>query len=154
MSDLSKLVKPLVWRGCGDTDGVPEWEANSLIGQYSVRYVIPLTAYHVYGGWVSPLPLRYRDDDLAKAAAQADYTARVISALDPEALAKIRADALREAAERAQNRWAIRKEHAAALYEMDYPEASIDSKTVSAKGDEAESIANEILALIDKEDQA
>jgi hypothetical protein len=102
MSDLSKLVKPLEWRECGDVDGVPEWKANSLIGQYSVRYVIPLTAYHVYGGWVSPLPSRYRDDDLAKAAAQADYTARIIAALDPEALAKIRADALREAAAKAK----------------------------------------------------
>jgi hypothetical protein len=110
MTDLSKLVKPLVWRQCGDVDGVPEWKANSLIGQYSVRYVMPLTAYQVYGGWVSPLPSRYRDDDLAKAAAQADYTARIIASLDPEALAKFRADAL--------------------------------------------SIANEILAMIDKEDQA
>ena len=94
MTDLSKLVKPLVWRECGDVDGVPEWKANSLIGQYSVRYVIPLTAYHVYGGWVSPLPSRYRDDELAKAAAQDDYTARIFAALDPEVLAQWRDEAV------------------------------------------------------------
>jgi hypothetical protein len=51
------------------------------------------------------------------------------------------------AAERAARRWAIRKEHADKLYEMDYPEAAIDSRTVSAKADEAESIAEEIRAL-------
>jgi hypothetical protein len=112
MTDLSKLVKPLVWRECGDTDGVPEWKANSLIGQYSVRYVIPLTAYHVYGGGVSPLPSRYRDDDLAKAAAQADYTARILAALDPEVLARWRDEAVqaeREAcAETVESLWAYR----------------------------------------------
>ena len=100
MTDLNKLVKPLVWRECGDTDGVPEWEANSLIGQYRVTYIMMgLESYRVYGGSVSPLPQRYQEDFLAKAAAQADYTARIIAALDPEALAKIRADALLEAAE-------------------------------------------------------
>ena len=55
--------------------------------------------------------------------------------------------ALERAAERAQRRWELRKEHADKLYEMDYKEAKIDSKTVSAKADEAESIANEIRAL-------
>lgn len=68
------------------------------------------------------------------------------------ALDTIRAEAreqgMREAAEIASNRWAVRKEHAARLYEMDYAEAKIDAKTVGAKGDEAESIAEQILAAI------
>jgi hypothetical protein len=55
--------------------------------------------------------------------------------------------ALERAAERAQRRWALRREHADRLYEMDYPEAKIDAKTVGAKADEAEGIAEEILAL-------
>jgi hypothetical protein len=150
MSDLSKLVKPLVW-----ARGIVDY-AKPMPG---MKYVACSTTPHGCWSWWlddahSSTRTDERDEAHAKAAAQADYTARIIAALDPEALAKIRADALREAAERAQNRWAIRKEHAAALYEMDYPEALIDSKTVSAKGDEAESIANEILAMIDKEDQA
>lgn len=62
--------------------------------------------------------------------------------------AAIREAALREAAARATERWAARREHADRLAEMDYPEAMIDAKTVSAKADEAEMIANEILALL------
>jgi hypothetical protein len=62
--------------------------------------------------------------------------------------------AYQRAADRARNRWALRKEHADKLYEMDYPEANIDSKTVSAKADEAEAIADEILALAPADDLA
>ena len=69
----------------------------------------------------------------------------VIHQVDPAA---IREAALREAAEKATARWAARRKHADQLAEMDYPEAAIDAKTVSAKADEAEMIAEEILALI------
>ena len=62
--------------------------------------------------------------------------------------AAIREAALLEAAEKATARWAARRKHADQLAEMDYPEAAIDAKTVSAKADEAEMIAEEILALI------
>ena len=65
--------------------------------------------------------------------------------IDPVA---IREAALRDAAEKATARWAARRKHADQLAEMDYPEAAIDAKTVSAKADEAEMIAEEILALI------
>ena len=57
------------------------------------------------------------------------------------------AAAYEAAAQVAGNRWAARKEHAAHLYEMDYPEAKIDSKIVSGKADEAEMIASHIRAL-------
>ena len=62
----------------------------------------------------------------------------------------IRHAALREAAAIATARWAARRERADHLAELDYPEAMIDAKTVSAKADEAEMIAGQILALIDE----
>ena len=67
--------------------------------------------------------------------------------VDPAA---IREAALREAAAVATERWTARREHADHLAELDYPEAMIDAKTVSAKADEAEMIAEQILALIQK----
>lgn len=51
------------------------------------------------------------------------------------------------AADRASRRAHLRKEHATKLFEMDYPESIIDSKTVSAKADEAAGICDEIRAL-------
>ena len=90
MTDLSKLVKPLVWhksRGAHIMDG----ESHTVPTGYTVRYAdengwkwsTPLGAY----GWeCSP--------SLAKAAAQADYTARIFAALDPEALAQWRDEAV------------------------------------------------------------
>jgi len=55
--------------------------------------------------------------------------------------------ALEAAVEKAVRRWEIRREHADKIAEMDYAEAHIDAKTVSAKADEAEMIAAEIRAL-------
>ena len=128
MTDLSKLVKPLEWhksRGAHIMDG----ESHTVPTGYTVRYAdengwkwsTPLGAY----GWeCSP--------SLAKDAAQADYTARIFAALDPEALAKIRADALREAAELVDD---FRRAPATA-------------------GLGCDPMIEAILAMIDKEDQA
>ena len=81
-----------------------------------------------------------------EASALTNRAARRIEELEAREEAIVRA-ALESAAERAQRRWALRREHADRLYEMDYPEAKIDAKTVGAKADEAEGIAEEILAL-------
>lgn len=62
----------------------------------------------------------------------------------------IREAALREAAQIATDRWAARREHADHLAELDHPEAMIEAKTVSAKAYEAQAIADQILALIQK----
>jgi hypothetical protein len=151
--DLSRLVAPLVWVPFGQEC----LRAESAIGRYEIMW-----GFHNGQTFLDvPAPMRrhvwHHTIEAAKAAAQADYAARIIAALNPAAitamLAEARNDALREAAAKAQNRWAIRKEHADHLYEMDYPEAKIDSRTVSAQGDEAEMIAAEIRALIDKEPQ-
>ena len=128
MTDLGKLVKPLVWhksRGAHIMDG----ESHTVPTGYTVRYAdengwkwsTPLGAY----GWeCSP--------SLAQAAAQDDYTARIFAALDPEVLAKIRTDALREAAELVDD---FRRAPATA-------------------GLGCDPMIEAILALIDKEDQA
>lgn len=49
--------------------------------------------------------------------------------------------------ERAERRWATRSEQASRLFEMDYPEAQIDSKCYSHRAGEADDIAYEIRAL-------
>ena len=106
MTDLSKLVKPLVW------------EPNRLIGFHAF---CPLfgTVHYVDD------TARAKDDDAKRAA-------RIIAALDPEALAKIRADALREAAELVDE---FRRAPATA-------------------GLGCDPMIEAILAMIDKEDQA
>lgn len=90
---LADLIKPLVWF---------EVEKSRLGGKYkSDGYTIR----YIEGFWLmdfageGKLSWRFPSLDAAKAAAQANYTARILSALDPDAIAKIRADALREAAE-------------------------------------------------------
>lgn len=55
--------------------------------------------------------------------------------------------AIEAAADRASRRSHLRQEHAAKIFQMDYPQAVIDSKTVSAKADEAASISDEIRSL-------
>jgi len=101
MTDLSNLVKPLVWGKDTDPDSDTFGciEANPPQG---FRYYIK----HVYGGmWRLSGSVPFGQPDYptleaAKAAAQADYTARILAALNPDAVAKIREDALREAADR------------------------------------------------------
>lgn len=79
MTDLAKFVKLLVW---------DDIQAETEIGTYDFGFI--------GGAWT----LRFRGDEIehgiaqnyrvaradAKAAAQADYTARILSALDVEAL--------------------------------------------------------------------
>ncbi len=82
---IRKLVKPLVWRG------EPSWDwtaAQTPFGDYLVKACdcggteCRLDARSV---WHSETP----DRDGGKAAAEADYRARIVAALDPALLAKI-----------------------------------------------------------------
>lgn len=86
MTDLSNLVKPLVW---DDHDRVDVYEVRDSFNQGPKPLFLARGSRII--GW-------YDDVVSAKAAAQADYTARILDALDPDAVAKIREDALREAA--------------------------------------------------------
>ena len=90
---LADLIKPLVWF---------EVEKSRLGGKYkSDGYTIR----YIEGFWLmdfsgeGKLSWRFPSLDAAKAAAQANYIARILSAIDSDAIAKIRADVLREAAE-------------------------------------------------------
>ena len=108
MTDLSKLVKPLVWtevevdRGDGSTDLTGGLEADSPFGAFVIDLGWGSDCY--YWSIQSPegddLGSNFEDALYAKAAAQADYTARVISALDPEALAQWRDEAVQAEADK------------------------------------------------------
>ena len=94
------LIKPLVWvehcRRSGNTS------AKAVGGEYACERAGDDGHYGVWTPYSGPTddPLAYFPSlKSAQAAAQADYTARILSALDPDAIAKIRADALREAVE-------------------------------------------------------
>lgn len=204
-------VKPLVWTEVcerrSEEDPREEhtggYEADCDFGSYVIDIGWGSDSY--YWSVMSPdqfdIGSDFEDPEYAKAAAQADYEARILAALTPVAdsppadpvvnapeylctfpqcgcvakgqwcpvpctavrkaalldagydttaidPAAIREAARLEAAEKATARWAARRKHADQLAEMDYPEAAIDAKTVSAKADEAEMIAEEILALI------
>jgi hypothetical protein len=104
--------------------------------------------------------LRLKDDpvtehhsiEAAKAAAQADYAARILAALDVQPapdVARIRADALREAAKVCMGRWAAHMESGAKTYEMDYAEAKKDANTLSVAANEAQFCADAVESLID-----
>jgi hypothetical protein len=107
MTDLPTLVKSLNWdavevdRGDGSSDMTGTITAESAFGQYVIDLGWGSDCY--YWSTQSPdgfdLGSDFEDQDRAKAAAQADYTARILVALDPDAVAKIREDALREAAQ-------------------------------------------------------
>ncbi len=167
MIDLTKLVRKLEWEDARSGWGPETYEAYAATGFYQVftdedssagAIFTEFAVDRVQFGTIHARAIaRVGSFPEAKATAQADYAARIIAALDGDAVAAMvreaRVNALREAAAIARNRWAICKEHADHLYELDYPEAKIDSKTVSAKGDEAESISDEILALTNKEPQ-
>jgi hypothetical protein len=84
MSDLAKLVKPLVWVENPD-NGEQGWLGGSDAGIGPV--------YHATDdAWSCHRGMFWHDAssiEAAKAAAQADYTARIIAALDLEVLAEI-----------------------------------------------------------------
>jgi hypothetical protein len=106
--DMKPLVAPLVWE-CTD------WSSGDGVqGENDCEWTAEIWRYNSYIiSWVgsgdfeveTPTGERIKADSLkaAKAAAQADYAARIIAALDPAALAAMlaeaRANALREAAD-------------------------------------------------------
>jgi hypothetical protein len=106
MTDLSKLVKPLEWV---DMTGRTVALSASIVGNYEIKQD---------GAWIaiwfngSRLGGALPTIEAAKAAAQADYTARILATLDLEALARWRDEAVqaeREAcAEAVESLWAYR----------------------------------------------
>lgn len=137
---LADLIKPLVWvehcRRSGNTS------AKAVGGEYICERA---GDDGHYGVWT---PHRDQTDDplayfpslkSAQASAQADYTACVLSALDPAAIARIRADALREAAE-------VGGQASVDLLLRHDPSASILEKQLVRRA-----VAAPILALIEKE---
>lgn len=81
----SVRVKPLVWV---ERDGSSYRQANSAFGQYQISWLMEFEIWQLF------MPVRYGDDfrkcflshstlDAAKAAAQADYEARILSAIEP-----------------------------------------------------------------------
>lgn len=104
-----------------------------------------MTDFETKTAGTADLVKRLRDVEFKLCREAADRIEQLEAALTRANAAA--AAAYEVAAKRADNRWALRKEHADRIYEMDYREAKIDAKTVSAKADEAQSIADEIRAL-------
>ena len=76
-------VKPLKWTDPGSVATYPIWEARGLRYYYSIRTDGP-SRHGKYCATVNGDYLRdggFEDLEAAKAAAQADYTARIMSAL-------------------------------------------------------------------------
>lgn len=214
--DLKGLVKALVWH-------------KSVISSWNGDYHTVPTGYTVRCAdengwkWVTACGFGYaHSPEAAQSAANADHAARVIAALDVDALTALQSerdaalarestayargvyDAAKvvrasvelyaskdanfichsaaidieslddappapeletaltrawemgrdDAAARAFNRWALRSEHAEKLFEMDYPEAAIDSKLYRARANEADALNDEIRALTPPADLA
>ena len=79
---LTGLVKPLVWISVGK-----EWlRAVTIFGNYNVMWGIEPDAAHLDHGQKLT---RYSTIEAAKAAAEADYTARIIAALNADAIAAL-----------------------------------------------------------------
>lgn len=99
-------VKPLVWeethigRGDGTTEHDGGYEAESPIGVYTISVCM---GRGDYCWWHSSegRPTNFSDDAVtAKSAAQADYARRILSAIDARPEAAVKAEALREVAEK------------------------------------------------------
>jgi hypothetical protein len=101
MTDLSKLVKPLVWQKHPDADHDPECNEhygggqNNLAGQneYAVYPHPCAIGYFVLDVMGNRCDEDFPSIKAAKAAAQADYTARILAALDADAVAALIAEA-------------------------------------------------------------
>jgi len=82
-------VKPLAWeaieqdRGDGSSDLTGDWIAETTCGCYSIVYGFGTDSYtwDLYYGEMDCIST-HDDPDAAKAAAQADYEARILAALD------------------------------------------------------------------------
>lgn len=93
MTDLSRLVRPLVWNGSGEPE---PWE-NFGWEQYTRSAAGTYRVFFRHGVWRAVIHCLDRAHfigeadtlDAAKAAAQADYTARILAALDADALAAL-----------------------------------------------------------------
>lgn len=97
MSDelIARLVKPLEWKRNAETGG---WYG---VGCNEARYQIahrpafdrrPYECYYDDGDGPAPALGYFPDLAAAKADAQADYTARILAALDADALARLTAE--------------------------------------------------------------
>jgi hypothetical protein len=85
MSDLSKLVKPLVWRQVEPHIYAAETSAHAyVIFDLDAGPILLRDSLQVASGAMPDL----------KTAAQADYAAPIIAALDPEAVARWRDEAV------------------------------------------------------------
>jgi hypothetical protein len=108
MTDLTQLVGKLVWEPSPEPIAHDHWVASALGGDFHMApdddspgvwllqwAIRPDDFCMSYGGAIT----RYSSPESAKAAAEADYAARIIAALDRAALAEMlaeaRADALR-----------------------------------------------------------
>lgn len=85
-------VKPLVWREVNDGNR----RKGEVFGTRSPVSFAPITAHKKHDGWwLSADCKTYPTLEAAKSAAQADYTARILAALEPDpAMARMR-EALR-----------------------------------------------------------
>ena len=121
MTDLSKLVKPLVWQKHPDADHDPECNEhygggqNNLAGQneYAVYPHPCAIGYFVLDVMGNRCDEDFPSIKAAKAAAQADYTARILAALDADAVAALIAEA--------EERGRKAEREACAKVAMDYP---------------------------------
>lgn len=102
------LIKPLVWcdleqdRGDGTSEVTGDLEAVSAFGVYSIRIGFGSDCYYWFVEFDRiEIGRNFEDLTYAQAAAQAHHVAAVTAYIDPDAIAKIRADALREAATKA-----------------------------------------------------
>ncbi len=82
------LVKPLVWAW---SDTARANRADAMLTQNVYLVWRNGGAWHLSSRNVNG---DFGTEGLAKAAAQADYTARIVAALDPTALDKLQADAV------------------------------------------------------------
>lgn len=103
--DLAKLVKPLVWRKTTHTHNqknpIMEWNNGFKCSQNELTYEIIKTfdtdsyAWELRGPDYNYLGC-FDSPEAAQAAAQANYAASIIAALDGDVIARIRADAMND----------------------------------------------------------
>lgn len=91
MSDLTALVKPLVWNDFpGRGSKAQAWnEANYLIQKWSDGRWEIVASYPGYSTGIPAAKQFHPTIEQAKAAAEADHVARVLSLLDTDKLAQI-----------------------------------------------------------------
>jgi hypothetical protein len=91
---LARCVKPIIW----SHDGGTAWSWGSMVGYHITE--MPDEAFHMLTNGSNRRV--FSTEAAAKAAAQADYTARILAALDMDALAR-EVDRAQKMHRRAQN---------------------------------------------------